>query len=411
MKILAISYCLPPMAYPQAVQIGRLLSYSKMQVCAVSGGNNVDVSGFGAHVEHHVVPLNEKRGFLERIATRAVPFYGTVPDVYRGWVDAAYKQVEALIANSGKPDLVATFGEPMSDHLLGLRLKKTFNMPWLAHFSDPWSDNPFRRLQVLSKPVNCALESRVLKQADVVVFTSSETVDLVFKKYDAALRRKAFLLSHAYDPTTYGVQPNGSPSGPIMMRYIGNFYGHRTPKPLIAALAELQRNEPHTLHDVRVELVGGIPPRMMLSPEWKLLPPGLLVARGSVSYVESLCLMKTSDILLTIDAPADLSVFFPSKLADYIGARRRLVGIVPPGTAARIIRECGGRWISPGAPTRDIACLIRDEIAAARAQRADVHVPAQPEREDNRYAIANVAPVFDDLCRKTIEISQAWRVS
>ena len=407
MKLLAISYCLPPMAYPQATQVGRLLSHSKMQVCAVSGGDAVDSPGFAARVEHHMVPFDERRGLWRTIATRAAPFYGAVPDSYHGWIDAAYRKIEALVADAGRPDLLVTFGEPMSDHLLGLRLKRAFDIPWLAHFSDPWSDNPFRRLRFLSKPVNRALERRVLEHADTVAFTSAETVDLVFGKYEAALREKAFVLPHAYDPALYGDEAGREPSGPITLRYIGNFYGHRSPKPLISALAELQRSEPHILQDVRVELVGGLPSRMKFSPEWKSLPAGLLVARGNVSYAESLRLMKTSDILLTIDAPADLSVFFPSKLADYIGARRRLLGIVPPGDAARIIDECGGRFISPRAAVKDIARLLRDEIMAVRLQRGQGVAFAFPEGPTSRYAIANVAPLFEGLCQKTIEIAQA----
>jgi hypothetical protein len=41
-----------------------------------------------------------------------------------------------------------------------------------------------------------------------------------------------------------------------------------------------------------------------------------------VGYQESLKLMSEADALLVIDAPADQSVFLPSKLIDYIGAGR-----------------------------------------------------------------------------------------
>ncbi len=404
MNLLAISYCSPPMAYPQATQIGRLLSHSKLRICAISGGDAAEPD-FSSRVDHRIVPFDDRRKFWQKIAVRALPLYGSVPDLYRDWVEAAYKQIEALIAKSGKPDLIATFGEPMSDHLLGLRLKKVFNVPWLAHFSDPWSDNPFRKLQPVSKFVNRALERRVIEDADAVVFTSPETIDLVFRKYSPALRQKAFLLSHAYDPKLYGNYVKRS-SGPIMLRYIGNFYGHRSPKPLIEALAELQRNESDALLDVRVELIGSIAPRMMRSSEWRSLPPELLVARGSVSYAESLRLMRDSDILLTIDAPADLSVFFPSKLADYIGAGRHLVGIVPPGAAARIIGECGGRSISPSGSVENLAIFLRDEIAAARSRRDTVEAIAP---RNDRYNIGNVAAIFDSLCQKTVELAQARR--
>ena len=49
MKLLSISYMLPPMLFPQAVQIGRLLYHSKHQVMAVSG---LEPSG-GQVVDEH----------------------------------------------------------------------------------------------------------------------------------------------------------------------------------------------------------------------------------------------------------------------------------------------------------------------------------------------------------------------
>jgi hypothetical protein len=407
MKILAISYALPPMLYPQAIQIGRLLSHSRLSVLAVSGGDKVDETGFGKRVEHHIVPFkNEPRGIFHSFGTRAVPLYGTMPDSFRAWVDLAYAAIGSIVERRGKPDLIVTFGEPMSDHLLGIRLKQRLNVPWLAHFSDPWSDNPFRSLQPLSKLGNRFLERRVLERADAAVFTSEETVDLVYRKYDSSLRSRSSVLSHAFDADAYTRDAEKEKSGPIILRYIGNFYGHRSPRPLIAALAYILRDAPHILADVRVELVGGIPSRMLRSSEWKALPDGLLVACGSVSYAESLRLMKTADILLTIDAPARESVFFPSKLADYIGAGRRLVGIVPPGAAARVIGECGGRSVSPTAPVADVADLLRDEIAAARLQRKSGAANPSLGQSAARYDIANVAPVFDALCRSTVEVAR-----
>lgn len=258
----------------------------------------------------------------------------------------------------------------------------------------------------ISKIANRVLERRVLERADAAVFTSDETVDLVYRKYDRSLRSRSSVLSHAFDPDAYAGEAEMEMSGPIVLRYIGNFYGHRSPRPLVAALARIYCDTPEVLADVRVELVGGIPERMRRSGEWRTLPEGLLIARGSVSYAESLRLMKTSDILLTIDAPARESVFFPSKLADYIGAGRRLVGIVPPGAAARIMGQCGGRSVSPTAPVADVADLLRDEIAAARSQRR-IGVPRQvPGQNASRYDIANVAPMFDALCRSTVEIAR-----
>ena len=51
-------------------------------------------------------------------------------------------------------------------------------------------------------------------------------------------------------------------------------------------------------------------------------------------------------MVLVIDAPAIESVFFPSKLVEYISFKIPIFGITPPGTAFNIIEKLGG-WIDP----------------------------------------------------------------
>jgi hypothetical protein len=73
---------------------------------------------------------------------------------------------------------------------------------------------------------------------------------------------------------------------------------------------------------------------------------------GPVSYFNSLDKMKTSDYLLVIDAPFLNSVFFPSKLVDYIGSGKKVIGITPNGTAKKIIKRIGGHVLSHDDPEK-----------------------------------------------------------
>ncbi len=411
MRILAISYMLPPMLYPQAIQVGRLLSHSQHDVIAVSGESNQNTkaeSGLGARVQHIAVPFkNEPKGKLHSLGLRFLPFYGAVPDIYRPWTDAAYDLVRGLCCgNLSAPDLVVTFGEPMSDHLLGLRLKKEFGIPWIAHFSDPWSDNPFRNIQPLSKLANRRLERDVVRAADAIVFTSQETADLFLRSRDKKLAQRTSVLSHSFDLAAYPANSGHADVDTLVLRYIGNFYGLRSPRPLVRALDHIAKQDKSLLENIAIELVGSIPARMMRSRAWKNLPQGLLRARGSVSYAESLDLMQSSDVLLTIDAPAQTSVFFPSKLADYIGSGKRLFGIVPPGAAARIINQCGGHSISPTAVVERIAEALRLEIVAARVSKQNREFGSAYAPCAEQYDIKNVAPIFDKLCQSTAELGR-----
>ena len=91
------------------------------------------------------------------------------------------------------------------------------------------------------------------------------------------------------------------------------------------------------------------------------------IVRKRTHIPKSLKLMATSDLLLVVDGPDDLSVFLPSKLIDYLGAQVPILGIVPPGAAAKLLarldapvsRSAQSRTDCIGASAR---CLVKRQI-------------------------------------------------
>ncbi len=307
-------------------------------------------------------------GSVATLARRLLPFYARIPDEYRGWVARAERAImDELAVRQFRPDVLVTFGVPMSDHLLGLRLKPKLGVPWVAHFSDPWLDNAFHRHNVLANVINRRLEHNVVAAADRVIFTSAETLDLVMRKYPPAWREKARVLPHSFDPALY---PGPSPDkgGPVL-RYLGNFYGHRSPVPLFRALRTILAEEPALLEGVRVELVGQMPQRMREHATLRALPAGLVRLIDTVPYSRSLQLMSDADLLLVIDAPDDLSVFLPSKLVEYLGAGTPIFGIVPPGTSARLLARVGAPVADPREPF-EVVKGLREALRLVQNRRA-----------------------------------------
>lgn len=328
-----------------------------------------------------------------------MPLYARVPDEFRAWVPRAEAATVARLARSDfKPDVLATFGEPMSDHLLGLRLAARLKLPWLAHFSDPWADSAFRRHDWLANIVNRRLEKQVIAQADRVVFVSQETLDLVMAKYPAAWREKARVVPHSFDPALF---PPRAPCGKtIVVRHIGNFYGHRSPVPLFRALNLIIGSAPQALADVRIELVGHLSWRFRKHPSLRALPADLVKLVGTVPYSESLRLMSSSDLLLTIDAPDRLSVFLPSKLIEYLGSGAPVFGIVPPGTSAALLARCGALAADPRNPA-DIAKQLKEALEFARnRRRSHAEAPWGNSNVTNEFHIDRVAATFSALLQE-----------
>jgi hypothetical protein len=382
MNILAVSFAYPPLAYPRSIQVARLLKNTEASTalfCAHEPAARRDdtiepnASSFLTTCGRIEVKSTASSRLINRLSYRfRRPIWNTrnlAPDAYGHWGSDVIKGVrEYLKTGAFQPDIIVTFAQPFTDHLIGLELKKELGLPWLAHFSDPWVDNPFGSSDEEIQSLNLALERSVAETADMLAFTSQETVDLFFAKYPKELARKAAVLPQCFDSGRYA---EVRPEGKITLRYLGNFYGSRTPRPLVQALKEIEKEGNGILEDVQFELVGsGHADDVKRLAEG--LPEGLLTVRASVDYATSLSLMSSADALIVIDAPAAHSVFLPSKLVDYIGANRPVFGITPPGTACKLILELGGRVADPADPaaiTNELMALLT-ELRERRSSRS-----------------------------------------
>ena len=92
---------------------------------------------------------------------------------------------------------------------------------------------------------------------------------------------------------------------------------------------------------------------------------------GPISYTQSLYKMKTADFLLVIDAPFNHSVFFPSKLVDYIGSAKKVIGITPNGTAKKIIKKLGGYTLAYNDKKKLARQLIKIVESGSSANKAN----------------------------------------
>jgi hypothetical protein len=105
--------------------------------------------------------------------------------------------------------------------------------------------------------------------------------------------------------------------------------------------------------------------------------------------------MRSADLLLNIEAPFAQSVFLPSKLVDYIGAERPVLGITPPGTASRVIRTLGG-WVAGPDDPEAIAAIL--ETALPQIER-DRGAPWGDPDVRRSYAAAMVGERFSKVIK------------
>ncbi len=410
--LLAISFAYPPLAYPRSAQVARLLrhlsDFSVRLVCADEQGARRDPSlepDGEALLDGCVrVPfsLPKWRLLVGKMASDLqIPLLDKSPDRYRSWQASVLSAIHREISIEHRvPDVLITFGQPMTDHVIGLEAKRRYHLPWIAHFSDPWVDNPYNRYDPLTWAANRQMEARVIGGADRLIFTSQETVDLVMGKYPEGWRAKAKVVPHCFDANCYP-KPDGRSGCHLSIRHLGNLYENRSPKPLLMALKWLSVSAPEALKGVRFELVGAISRESLEDLRRDQISSDLVDIKQPVGYEESLRLMIQADGLLVIDAPSDRSVFLPSKLVDYIGAGRPILGITPQGASAALIHRLGG-WAADPSDVRQVAEALQLFLRYLRQTAAD-HVPLWGDPSVRReYHASSVAESFASIVNEVL---------
>ncbi len=299
--------------------------------------------------------------FLRWIPLGRFGLLGKLPDTYRIFNFLLFNKAKQMIAENNY-EVMVTWSQPHSSHLIGLKLKSSLKISpkWIAHFSDPWISNPYFEVNSWIKRINENLFNRVLNQADSISVTN-EYVILAEEGFSSAENRsKLNVVPHSFLPSMYPCQEKSRPNKPIILRYIGSFYGLRRPDPILSALALLEASEPRIAKKLRVEFIGAKLDEKALRDLQKLKLVSIKVL-PSVSFRESLRLMQNADLLLIIDAPMEMSPFLPSKLIDYIGSNVPILAFTPPGPSADLVKELGG-WVAPSTETESGYRALKDAL-------------------------------------------------
>lgn len=309
------------------------------------------------------------------------------PDRFVVHNSAARRTASRLVRANSYSHLIS-WSQWHSIHLVAESLNRNAarGIPWVARMSDPWVDNPFVSYGRLTGALNRRWERAVIERAQAVLFTSEETRQLVMSKYPAPFASRTRVVPHSFDPDLY--PPAAPPSGPTTVRYIGTLYGARRADPLVAGIERLARQRSHVLDDVRFEFFGRIPPTHQTSS-----PEAAVVYRPAVDYRSSLALMQSAHLLLVIDAPGRRSVFLPSKLIDYVGSGRPVLGITPPGPAARLIRELGG-WVADPSEPDAVAAALQSALDFAQQRSARTWGDSNVR---DRFHVHQVAKLYEEV--------------
>jgi glycosyltransferase involved in cell wall biosynthesis len=403
-RLLALSWCMPPIVMPRSIQVSRLLAaladidWRSDVVCvdpaSLRPANNIMDDSLnrpaGGKVKKYPVSSLED-WVLVRGLIRLFPSLGILPDPKWVWKNAAFRKCD-LLASSQKYDAFVSFAQPWTDHLVGLQVKEQSHLPWVVHFSDPWADSPYIHASEWVKNKRLEMEKAVVESADAVIFVSRQTADLVMQKYPDGWRSKTHIIPHGFEPLELTATAPKDANQPVEFVYSGNFYGPRTPQTLLEAALHLIKEQKYQ-NSFRIRFVGPVSP-IIRKTALEMGLTGVVQFEGAVPFSKSQEFCEKADVLLVIDAPSESSsVFLPSKLIDYLAFNKPILGITPlRGSSADLINQLGCPVVDP-ANVQGISDALARFIDARR--NGPLTLPEQFLETARQYHIHQAALKMD----------------
>jgi glycosyltransferase involved in cell wall biosynthesis len=286
-------------------------------------------------------------------------------------------------------DVLLTTSPPSSAHVIGAAVARRTGVRWVADFRDSWLANPHRRYERRSVRAKSAVEERIARRAlrgvDAVVavtpFIAAEAAALVPQGTPVAT------IANGCDFSVFeGIEH--APGPRLRIVHAGSFFGQRTPRPFLEALARLLAERPQLRGRIEARFLGELRPA---DAEWAagLGLGDALALDGFRPHAEAIDAMGGADVLLLLVPRAGgrgLSVL-SGKVYEYLAAGRPVLALVPPdGAAAGLIQEAEAGWVADPDDVSAIAAALGDVASAWEAGELPTTAlsPAWRERLDRR---------------------------
>lgn len=264
-----------------------------------------------------------------------------IPDARKFWIKPSVRYLSRWLKEN-KVDAIISTGTPHSIHLIALRLKRKFGLPWVADFRDPWTKIEYHESLRLSK-----MAANTHKRLEKAVVTSSDAVVTVSWSWQADMKeigaQQVATITNGYDPEDF-THEAPQKSGQFLISHLGTFGADRNEEALWKALKTLLETVPGLKQDLKLLFVGRTDPQVIAS----LKAHGLgayLETRDYVPHAEAIKIMQMSRILLLPLNNVSFNVMgrIAGKVFEYLAAQTPVLCIGPPeGDSAKILKETGG---------------------------------------------------------------------
>jgi glycosyltransferase involved in cell wall biosynthesis len=246
-----------------------------------------------------------------------------IPDARKIWNRFAYDAARKELLTD-KYNAIITTGPPHSSHLIGLKLKKKYNVNWISDFRDPWTQMGYlknvKRLKLTSY-LDTLLENKIVKHSDVVIAASQKIIDDLNCSTD-----KIHKITNGFDPDDYREIKREKRSDDFNLNYFGTLPPESNPIIVLKAVLQLHKKG---ITGIKMNFWGNVSNKV--KEQLVILDDYEIVKFNKhTSHKEAIELMANSSmLLLMINKVKNNEGIITAKIFEYLGSEITILGVGP----------------------------------------------------------------------------------
>lgn len=264
-----------------------------------------------------------------------------------GWLPGAVR-LGMKATHRGQIEAIFSTSPPYTAHLIARKIHLQTNIPWIADFRDPWIGNFSSHFPSGWHRSYAANWEAQIVQAAARVTSVSQPINRAFlTRYPQLPAERFVVIPNGYDPQDFEKwddQPSrmysSAGDGYLKIVYTGSLYGSRqTARHFLHGLR--LAIDQLTEAKIRVQMVGNFNPDVVGQISAMRLT-GYVQLTGYQPHKKSIELLRSADLLLLIiGSGTGMEGVVTGKIFEYLAARKPILALVPPGSAAELV--CSAR--------------------------------------------------------------------
>jgi hypothetical protein len=258
-----------------------------------------------------------------------------VPDARKIWNKYAYKAAsKELLTN--RYNAVITSGPPHSTHLVGLKLKKKYNINWIADFRDPWTEMGYLKNIKRWKStelIDKLLEKKVIHNCDILLAAAQKII------IDFGNKKNMRLLTNGFDKQDFENITKRKDKSFFKINYFGLLTQGTDLSNIFKVVERLEKKK---IDKIQFNFWGKISEDIIHTAE-EIGIGNKFIFHSYLSHMEMLFELVNSSMLLLVLNNVRKGII-PLKLFEYMGSNITILGIGDSKSEpAKILKEtkCG----------------------------------------------------------------------